>query len=285
MKNLRKPLTLVPLFLLAFLSLSGQQRERVSRFREKAKPMTYTETVDHAQHSVASIIREGERGIATAIGTAFFINEEGYLVTNAHVIREALALRSQGTGVGLYFPVYVPGTNRIGGMDAPGFRIVAVDDDYDVAVLKTEDLRRKPGFFKLSVTGVPPGTELAYTGFPLAQDYPVTVACRAATQGIREPMAQVLSHGPKISGSFFLIDVPIHRGHSGSGVYLMENGVVVGIASGSFLAPVETQQGPAGNVGTGAFGYVRPLRRLVEILDEKKIVYSRVSPIDEFVQK
>ncbi len=244
-----------------------------------------TTVADHAQHAVVAIVQGTNLGVGTPIGSGFFINEDGYVVTNAHVYREAERLKSEGSPVGLYVPAFVPGTNRIGGMDAADLELVAIDDGYDVAILKASKLRRKPNFFKLSVTAVPVGSELAFTGYPLSQDFPVTVACGAATQGTHEPLIQLLSGNTKITGSFFLVDVPIHRGSSGSAVYLRENAVAVGIATGSFAAPLETGQGPVGSAGTVAFGYVRPLRRLVELLDEKKVSYTKVPPLDEFVNK
>jgi len=285
MKSIWKVLSGLLLFALALFGLSGQQRGTESKPRKKVSRMPFTQVVDHAQHSVAAIVRQKQQGIGTPIGSSFFINEQGYLVTNAHVIREAEALRSQGVPVALYLPAFFQETSYIVGMDVAEFDVVAIDDTYDVAVLKVDagKLRRKPSFFQLSVTAVPPGTEIAYTGYPLSQDFPVTVVCRAATQGTHQPITQALSAGSKITGSFFLVDSPIHRGSSGSGVYLRETGVVVGIASGSFTAPIETERGPAANVGTGALGYVRPLKRLVEILDEKQIAYSKVPPLDESV--
>jgi len=245
----------------------------------------FTNVAAHAQQSVAAIVAGTEIGIGAPIGTAFFINDEAYLATNAHVIREAERWKGQGVPVALYVPTFLPETSRIRGMEALEIGVLAIDDDYDVAVLRADNLRRTPGFLPLCVTKVPPGTELACTGYPLSQDLPVTVVCHAATPGTQEALVKVLSRGSKILGSFFLVDVPIPHGSNGSAVYLKEAPVAVGIASGSFLAPAAKERGVGENAPTSAFGYVRHLQHLVEILDEKRIAYSLAAPLADTVNE
>ena len=87
---------------LAFLGLSEQQKETESKLHKKVSRMPFTGIVDHAQHSVAAIVRQTPQGIGMPIGSSFFVNQDGYLVTNAHVIREAEAIKSQGVPVALY---------------------------------------------------------------------------------------------------------------------------------------------------------------------------------------
>lgn len=249
-------------------------------------PVTFIQRVATAQRSVAAIIRGKEMGLGQPIGSAFFINPDGYLVTSARVVWEADRLKKQGVPISLSFPSFYEDTNRIIGLDSVDCDVVALDEDYDIAILRAHDLKRSPGYFELSVTAVPPGTQLAFTSYPLAQDYPATVVCRAATQLMSEPLARFLRGGTKLLGSFFLLDVPIHDGSRGTGVFLAEFGVVIGLACGSLAAKPELDPtAPPMNNKPGGFGYVRPLKRLVELLREHQVDFSEFPAVDEAVDR
>jgi S1-C subfamily serine protease len=270
-----KPITRMGLCLLA-LSISGIAAARTNRVAEVFAQHPFTEVVNDAQHGVVSIVSAAQDGIGVPIGSGFFVNSAGYLLTDAHVLRDAEKLKQGGKLVGLSIPFFVAGTDRVGGMDASDYEIVEVDDHFDIAILKATSLRHPPKPFVLSIGSVPPGTELASTGYPLLQDFPLTSVFHAATQGTH--LASGLEQTKSFYGSFFLLDTPLHRGSSGSAVYLRDNGIVIGIVCGFLPEAVEGGQGKI-----GAFGVVRPLKIAAEMLDKLGIEYTAVPPIDTLV--
>src|SRR2546422_11567108 len=74
----------------------------------------------------------------------------------------------------------------------------------------------------------------------------------------------------KDTGCIFLLDAPIQPGSSGSAVYLRENGIAAGIATGPFLAPVETEQEPAANIEkiVGLEGFEPPTHGLGNLFQQ-----------------
>ena len=260
------------LFLIASTTVSSTQK-----IKKRQKMPEFAKVINEVHHSIVSFVEAGEFGIGQPFGSGFFINPDHYIVTNAHVIREAESRKAENKLVGMYVLSFVPGTERISGMNTMGYEIIEIDDEHDVAVLRGTNIDYSPhSFLRLSVTSVPVGTELALTGFPLLRLVPITVTCIAAGVPVHDlPLPQ------SQRGFAFVIDRPIARGQSGSPVYLRDIGVVVGIASGSLNAPLETAQGPTYAAGYGALGFVRPLSYLEEILKRRGIGFSSVPPLPE----
>ena len=155
--------------------------------------------------------------------------------------------------------------------------VIEVDDDYDLAILHVTDKpRRVPLAFSLAVGSVPIGTEVALTGFGLSSQFPATITATCASQtsqrfATEDPtLTQRLAAVTRFS-SIFAIDRTIPGGFSGSPVYLKSTGVVYGIASGTIADPL------------GGVGFVHPLKKLSEMLDKHSIPYSKVEPLDSFV--
>jgi S1-C subfamily serine protease len=242
---------------------------------QKPVQKTFTEIVDVANHGVAAIvIPAGNYGLGLPIGSAFFIDED-YLASNAHVIRDAE--KSAGEHWGIYAPVFLENGSRMVGYQFFGVNVVEVDDDYDLAILHvTNKPRRVPLPFSLAVGSLPIGTEVALTGFGLSAQFPATITATCASQtsqrfATEDPtLTQRLAAVTRFS-SIFAIDKTIPGGFSGSPVYLKSTGVVYGVASGTIAGPL------------GGFGFVHPLKKLAEMLDKHSIPYSKVEPLDSFV--
>jgi S1-C subfamily serine protease len=235
----------------------------------------FTEIVNMANHGVAAVVvPAGNSGLGLPIGSAFFVDED-YLVTNAHVIRDAQ--RRSGLGWGMYLPVFSEDGDRMVGYQFFGVEVTEVDDDYDLAILHvTSKPKRVPQPFSLAIGSLPVGTDVALTGFGLSAQFPATVTAVCASQtsqrfATEDPtFTQRLAAVTRFS-SIFVIDRTIAGGFSGSPVYLRSTGVVYGIASGTFEDPL------------GGFGFVHPLKKLSEMLDKHSIRYTKVAPLDSFV--
>jgi len=237
--------------LVVFLSLSILSSDATLVDKKKAAPpaRTFTDVIDEVQHSVCQVVVAASEHdlIGQVLGSCFFINDDGYLITSAHVVKE-LTSRALAGRAAIGWPLFAPDPSKtipltddgragiIGSMRAK-FTQVAIDEDVDIAVLHA-DLAQvkasvKPHFLKLRFHPVSPGFEVAVTGFPLYEDYPVTMTTSIASQRrMGPPESQALLNPnltPKVP--FYLLDKPLFHGFSGSPVYSRQNGEVIGIAT------------------------------------------------------
>jgi S1-C subfamily serine protease len=138
----------------------------------------------------------------TASGTGFFITDDGYLISNYHVIKDASTVRLV-TGVGL--------------IEAT---VVKVDTANDLVLLKAEGK-----FVPLPIAasrGVKLGGLVATVGFP-----------NIGLQGFSPKLAkgEIASlSGAQDDARYFQISVPVQPGNSG-GALVDERGNVVGVVS------------------------------------------------------
>jgi len=145
----------------------------------------------------------------TVVGTGFFITDDGYLISNYHVVKDAVKVRLV-TGGGL--------------IDA---KIVQVDAANDLALLKAAGR-----FAPLPVAasrGVKLGGTVATIGFP-----------NIGMQGFSPKLAkgEIASlSGAADDARYFQISVPVQPGNSG-GALVDEHGNVVGIVSAKLDASV-----------------------------------------------
>lgn len=236
---------------------------------KKPAPPNVLEIVEQVQHGICALVAgQTPDEIAIPIGSGFFINADGYFITNAHVARYFSELASRRLSVGLYFPRFdsVAGKPRIVGMGAADVSFVEVDDTSDIAIGHATDIRGgKPRFLHMQFDQpISSGTEVALSGFPLGEKFPITVTASIASQ--IESM------------SYFFVDRPVFHGFSGSPVYLRSSGEVVGIAARSFNAGIETSAGPSTDLAAPAFGQVLTLDILRGKLVERNIAYNGPQP-------
>jgi serine protease Do len=140
-----------------------------------------------------------------SIGTGFFINDKGYILTCSHVVEQAKK-------VFITIPNY--------GKDKIEVEIVGLCPDLDIALLKTIDYKNKDYYElhdKNEIYDIKPGCDVYAVGFPLGQDN------IKYTKGI-------------ISGRQYTLiqtDTPINPGNSG-GPLLLDN-KVIGINTSGIL--------------------------------------------------
>lgn len=179
--------------------------------------------------------------------TGFLVNEEGYILTNAHVLEEArrcLAGSSSGKIMAKFWsegvptaastPAATPARSHPRGLARPESQaaaiscdVIALDDLHDLALLKTE--RLPPGeaaqnFARLDPRGPQPGTPVATTGHPA-----FAWGAAAETGRLVRRAALALSDKTAEMSEVIIVDIPLKRGASGSPVYLQESGAVIGI--------------------------------------------------------
>jgi serine protease Do len=150
------------------------------------------------------------------VGSGFFISADGYIITNNHVVKDAIKVKIKTIDNQEYTA-----------------RIVGTDSRTDLALLKV-DVEKMPFISLGDSNKVEVGEWVLAIGNPLNQDLTVTAGIISA-KGRQLGMAQY--------EDFLQTDAAINRGNSGGPLINME-GKVIGINS-AILAP------SGGNIGIG----------------------------------
>ena len=194
------------------LSQAGYWRDRIAkqmtpdqiaeaqRLCREFKPRQVSESDSAISDETAS----GSR--PSASGTGFFITEDGYLISNYHVVKDAAKVRL---------------LTSAGTLDA---KVVQVDEANDLALLKTEG-----NFSPLPVVSsrkAQLGNTVATVGFP-----------NIVLQGFAPKLAKgeiAALSGAADDARYFQVSVPVQPGNSG-GALVDDHGNVVGPARGRYL--------------------------------------------------
>jgi S1-C subfamily serine protease len=150
----------------------------------------------------------GPRAAKEGSGTGFFINAEGYVLTNAHVVDECSRIE-------------LPGAT-----ESSPVRVIAKDKTNDLALLKTGVTAQK---FALLRTGVRLGEQVEAFGYPLmgvlSSSGNFTLGNVTSLTGLRDDVR------------YLQISTPVQPGNSG-GPLLDASGNFVGIVSAKLNALV-----------------------------------------------
>jgi S1-C subfamily serine protease len=153
-------------------------------------------------HKEASSVNSTSSETPTASGTGFFITEDGYLITNEHVVQGAKQIRL---------------VISAGSVSA---KFVKVDAANDLALLKTEG--KFAALPVVSSRAVKMGGTVATVGFP-----------NIGLQGFAPKLAKgeiAALSGAQDDPRYFQIRVPVQPGNSG-GALVDERGNVVGVVA------------------------------------------------------
>jgi S1-C subfamily serine protease len=247
-----------------------------------------------------------------SLWTGFFVNADGYVVTAQHVINAGRALPQQ-TGaqqvrlvVGVAMPpVDHPMIQMRGSFMVYEFDIMDEDPRHDLALLKLKvnPFTQKPIFMKLPDREAPlplkiasinrqgprDGAVVAVSGDPLGEPVLVTNAGWMAsvwsynTANINIPGMPEWLRRPDSADSY-LADLAVNGGNSGGPVYLVENGLVMGVCVASKLEVIQDQQGNPVILGAQQLGYrsgltiVVPTQYVVALLQKQNLTWSEAEP-------
>lgn len=183
--------------------LSSEQQPRLEKISDYIEG-TVTVWVD-----LGVKVENGMGYAARVIGSGFFIDRRGYIVTNHHVIEEIVNPKNPGYGK-VFIKMAEDSDQRI-----PA-KVVGYDSVHDIALLKTE--AKVPYVFNLGAKSqLNVGSVIYAIGSPLGLE-------RTLTSGV------VSSADRKLftTGSVVQIDAAVNSGNSG-GPCIDKNGVVQGI--------------------------------------------------------
>jgi serine protease Do len=140
---------------------------------------------------------------ADGVGTGFFVNDKGYILTCAHVISDAVKIW-----------VSIPSN----GLDKYDSEIVSFYPEQDIAIIKILNYKKKINYLQLGNSDkINPGEDVMAIGYPLGQD---KLKITKGTISGREM-------------SLIQTDTPLNPGNSG-GPLLNNNHEVLGINSSAY---------------------------------------------------
>ena len=206
----------------------------------------------------------------TFFGNAFFINDQGYLLTVAHVLE---TFRDGGQP---YILVDRP--------DAPPrllkVTVIAKDLQHDVAILRATP---NPFAGKYTVAFVPLASEPAVRGEAVLalSLHPKRLADAQSFEAEREDSSPgtVLSYettkldnsGP--AADVFLLSHPVVKGQSGSPVLALDSHAVVGLVEGLWLRGVSLSPAKSAALPTNTPGAAIPIRYAIALLQQHDVVW------------
>ena len=246
--------------------------------------------------------------ISRSLGTGFFVNSDGYVITARHVIEDGRQMlqQIQAGQRQILAGLAQPNTeNMRGNFSVVDFDVVGEDVRHDLALLR---LRRNPfrgevrSGFIVGDTEVPllfgtvaldpnrprDGVAVGISGYPLGEPVLVTnVGCMATSwastiEEVPVPGAPQWFRRSDIADAY-LVDVEVNRGNSGAPVYLTENAAVIGVCVGSKPAPVRDQQGGNVRIGNRELFYssgltmIVPVRYVIELLRTHNLDWTEVT--------
>lgn len=279
--------------------------------------MVWSESVEKIRSTIVQISflasglsRETHGRVSTpftnmVLGTGFFVNSDGYVITAKHVIdlgRE-LVNRIDACNKQILIGLAHPNTENIrGNFTFVDFDVIGEDTRHDVILLK---LRKNP--FKGEVRsgivvhgkelpllyGTPTfnlnrpreGAAIGISGYPLNEMVLVTnfgwIASSWETdiQEVSFPGAPPWFRVTDIA-DLYLGDVEVNPGNSGAPTYLIKDSTIIGMCVGSKLAPIRDQYGnPVSMDGKRLFyssglTLIVPTRYIIELLEKQNVKYN-----------
>ena len=169
--------------------------------------------------------------------TGFLINEDGYLVTNWHVVEAAKACLAKAPGAKILAKWAVSDDRTARAVPC---NLVAIDQANDLALLKIERAfpaapGGKPSYATLDARPVQKGMEVTVTGHPAFSWQPVTQSGHVVWIG-KTALEERDDPVPRPSDAL-MVDIHLRLGNSGSPVYRPDGGVVAVVDKRDSLRP------------------------------------------------
>jgi S1-C subfamily serine protease len=212
----------------------------------------------------------------TFFGNAFFINEQGYIVTVAHVLE---TFRDGGQPYILVNrPNSPPRLLRAA--------VIATDSQHDVAILRATpnpfDGRYRVAFLPLSTIAPTPGQSVMALSL-----HPLKIQSAHTFEFPREDRSpsEVLSYQSTqldksaTATEVFLISHPVAHGQSGSPVVALDSRAAVGFIEGRWLRSSGVAAAVADSQSSSIPGVAIPIRHAIALLQQEQISWHAV-PLD-----
>lgn len=207
----------------------------------------------------------------TFFGNAFFINDQGYLLTVAHVLE---SFRDGGQP-------YILVNRRNAPPELLKVNVVAKDPQHDVAILRATPNpfggRYEVGFVQLSAKAAVRGESvLALSLHPKkAQDAQSFESQREdSSPGTVLSIESTQLQKPGPPAEVFLLSHPVVKGQSGSPVLALDSRGAVGLIEGLWLRGVTLSSAKASALPSDTPGAAVPIRYGIALLDENHVSWT-----------
>ena len=204
----------------------------------------------------------------TFFGNAFFINDQGDLLTSAHVLE---TFRNGGQpGIIVSRPNSPPQLLPV--------TVVAADSAHDVAILHATpnpfSSHFRVSFLSLATGRATPGQAvLALSLHPArlqnAQSFQAPVEDRSPGEVLSYEFTKLDKSAP--AAEIFLLSHPVTLGQSGSPVLARDSNAVVGLVEGRWLRNNLVSLAHSNGQSVGTPGAAVPIRYATSLLDEKHV--------------
>jgi S1-C subfamily serine protease len=196
------------------------------------------QTIEKVKPSVVGVgtVQKTRRPPAILMGTGFVVANGFHVITNAHVIPKKINKKKRETLV-IFF-------GRGENSDVQPASIVATDEEHDLSLLKIPG----PPFPALNLgdsVKVREGELYAFTGFPLGAILGLYAATTTGIISSITPIAIPIKRGQQMKGDIvnrlqkpymvFQLDATAYPGNSGSPLYNIATGSVIGIINKVFV--------------------------------------------------
>ena len=157
------------------------------------------------------------------IGSGFIINEDGYILTNYHVVELAISNNTKDVTV------------ILSNGEEVAAKVVNYDQNRDIAMVKLADGTKVPAVAELGdYDGLYVGQEVVAIGTPLGKNFAQTL-----TKGIVSGVNRNLTTEGGNTGDYIQTDAAINSGNSG-GPLINTKGEVIGINTAKLSGQSET---------------------------------------------
>lgn len=208
----------------------------ISEAFEKVKPAVVTISTKSIQEIMGGLYSQEVQGL----GSGFIINEDGYILTNYHVI-------SGSTDVKVLLS---------NGNEASA-KVVNYDSSMDIAMLKLEDGTEIPGVAELGDSdALYPGQDVIAIGTPLSKEFAQTL-----TKGVVSAVGRQVGSESGNTLEVIQTDAAINSGNSG-GPLVNTKGQVIGINSMKL-----GNSGSTSNASIEGMGFSIPINVAKERID------------------
>lgn len=234
--------------------------------QEKSNGMTTKDIIKNATPSVALIKSEFTEAGEAGTGTGIVISEDGYIMTNCHVIRTTYNIRSSNGydytnpfsffGGGYTIEEKTSNADKVTITLSDGSEheaeIIGSDENTDLAILKIDAKGLIPAIIGSS-DSLEMGDEVLTLGYPVGMGLS---ASKGIVSGLEKEVTTELSSGATATMTLIQTDAAINPGNSG-GPLLNSKGEVVGITSSKLS-----------NVSVEGIGFAIPITNAMSIVDD-----------------
>jgi hypothetical protein len=205
----------------------------------------------------------------TFYGNGFFINDQGYLLTVAHVLD---TFRDSGQpSIQVTRPNSPPQLLPL--------TIIAKDTEHDVAIVRVTPnpftAHYRVTYLPLATDPAPGQAVLALSLHPVrprnAQSFQMPAEDRSAGEVLSYESTQLEQSAP--AAQVFLLSHPVTLGQSGSPVLAADSHAVVGLVEGRWLRSSAISLGRSSGTRADTPGAAIPIRYAIALLDQKGIAW------------